>query len=140
MEITTIGVIDPTNELLPLLKQHLTRNFKFAYASDFTNAAEIFESPVLVIIHWPCIETGDLPAITRLREFFPNVHFILFARPMKNELGFSLGKKGYYELRVSQSGLYELIAYDGDREKHDYDSMPTSGHKRHDFDFAMVPH
>ncbi len=48
--------------------------------------------------------------------------------------------QGYYELHVSQSGLYELVAYDGDREKHDYDSIPTSGHKRHDFDFAMVPH
>lgn len=65
MEITTIGVIDPTNELLPLLKQHLTRNFKFAYASDFVNAAEIFQSPVLVIIHWPRIAASHLQNIFR---------------------------------------------------------------------------
>lgn len=88
-------MIDPTHKLLPLLKQHLTRNFKFAHASDFANAAEIFQSPILVIIiHWPRIETGDLPAISRLRQLFPYVHFILFARPLKNELGFSLGKIG----------------------------------------------
>jgi len=95
LELATIGVIDPTNQLLPLLKQHLTRDFSFAHASGFAKAAELFLSPVLVvIIHWPRIETGDLPAISRLRQLFPNVHFILFARPMKNELGFSLGKIG----------------------------------------------
>jgi len=79
-----MGVIDPTNQLLPLLKQHLTRNFKFAHASDFAKAAELFLSPVLVvIIHWPRIETGDLPAITRLRQLFLHVYF---SSLMKNEL------------------------------------------------------
>lgn len=47
--------------------------------------------------------------------------------------------QGYYELHVSQSGLYELVAYDTNREKHDYDSI-AYGYERHDFDFGMIPH
>lgn len=96
MQQYVIGVIDPKKSIYYSLKKRLNAAYQVIAAADFTSALKLFPRQTLlaVIIHWELIEERDLTLIQQLKHQFRHVPFILFARPMRNELGITLGQMG----------------------------------------------
>lgn len=96
MKQHVLGIIDPTETISCQLKLRLKDSYQFIESCDFITAKKQFHRQTLlaVIIYWEVIENNDFSAIQQLRDQLHQVVFFLFAPPMKNELGLSLGRIG----------------------------------------------